>query len=280
MKIKAFVLTLAALFISSCSSNQLTEQTPDQKKADVYYGQGTNELVGKNYMQALTYLIKAKELNPKDSKIRNNLGMAYYFREQPALAIEELKMALSLDGKNTDAHMNLGSIYMAKNRLKEARAEFEKALADLTFANQYRNYYNLAVLALKEGDRKEALEYLGKAVAERDDYCSAHFMLGEMYSEELRYKEALKSFKNASKGTCISEPEPQYQQAMTLLNLNRDAEAKAKFTEIQDKFASTRFSAMAAIQIKKMNNSSNNKEQPLTRSTQTDEPQAVETPNF
>ena len=62
MKIKAFLLTLFVLMISSCSSNQLKDQTPEEKKAEVYYGQGTTELVNKNYPLALTYLLKAKEL--------------------------------------------------------------------------------------------------------------------------------------------------------------------------------------------------------------------------
>lgn len=279
MKIKAFVLTLAVLFITSCSSNQISEPSSEERKAEVYYGQGTSELINKNYTQALTYLIKARDLDPKNSKIRNNLGMAYFFREQPELAIQELKKAVSLDEKNTDASMNLGSIYMSKNQNKEARLQFQKVLADLTFPTQYRNYYNLAVLALREGDRQEAFQFLNKSVGEKEDYCSAHFMLGEMYSEEYKYAEALKSFKNASKGTCVSEPEPHYQQAMTYLNLNRDADAKAKFKEIQDKFATTRFSAMAGIQLKKMNNK---KEQPITRSSQTEEidSKPVETPNF
>lgn len=280
MKLKALVLTLAALLLSSCSSNQLTEQTPEEKKAEVYYGQGTSDLVNENYSQALINLTKAKELSPKDSKIRNNLGMAYYFRNQPALAEAELKESIKLDKKNTDARLNLGSLYMSKNRFKDAREQFDLVAADLTFANHFRNYYNLAVLSLKEGDRKSAFEFLEKSVAEREDYCAAHFMLGELHSEEYRYKQALTAFRNSSKGTCVSEPAPHYQQAITLLNLNRSSEAKAKFLEVQEKFSSTKFATLAGIQIKKLNNTN---DQPTTRSTQTErifDSESVETPNF
>ncbi len=280
MEIKAFLITLLVLSISSCSSNQLKDQTPEEKKAEVYYGQGTTELVRKNYAQALGYLTKAKELNSKDSKIRNNLGMAYYFRDQHDLAEQELKAAISLDSKNSDAHLNLGSMYMEKNRLKDARIQFEYALSDLTFPNQYRNFYNLGILSLKEGDRREAFEYLAKSIKEKLDYCPAHYKLGEMYSEEFRYKQALDAFKEAGKGTCISDPAPQYQQAMMLVNLNRTTEAKRKFQEVMEKFSSTRFGTMAGIQIKKLNN---NDDTPTTRATQTEvirQTQSVETPNF
>lgn len=279
MKTKAFVLTLAALFISSCSSNQLKDQTPDEKKAEVYYGQGTSELVNKNYGQALSYLTKAKELNPKDSKIRNNLGMAYFFRDQVALAEKELKESISLDKTNSDARLNLGSLYMSKERLKDARAEFETVANDLTFQNQFRNYYNLAILSLKEGDRREAFEYLTKSLKEKEDYCPAHFKLGELYSEEYRYKDALASFKESGNGTCVNEPAPIYQQGITLLNMNKPSEAKKKFVEVQERFSATRFASMAGIQIKKINNIN---EQQSTRASQTEviKTNSVETPNF
>lgn len=280
MEIKAFLMALLVLAISSCSSNQLKDQTPEEKKAEVYYGQGTNELVKKNYAQALTYLLRSKELNPNDTKTRNNLGMAYYFREQIELAEQELKAAIKLDEKNTDAHLNLGSIYMEKNRLKEARIQFEYALKDLTFPNQYRNYYNLGLLSLKEGDRREAFDYLAKSVKEKLDYCPAHYKLGEMYAEEFRYKQAYDAFKESGKGTCVSDPAPQYQQAMALLNLNRTTEAKRKFQEVMEKFSSTRFGTLASIQIKKINN---NDDTPTTRANQTEvirSNQSAETPNF
>lgn len=280
MEIKTLLMALLVLTLSSCSSNQLKEQTPEEKKADVYYGQGTNELIKKNYVQALAYLTKARELNPKDSKTRNNLGMAYYFRDQHDLAIQEIKTAISLDDKNSDAHLNLGSIYMEKNRLQDARIQFEYALKDLTFPNQYRNYYNLGILSLKEGDRAQAFDYLAKSIKEKLDYCPSHFKLGEMYAEEFRYKQALDAFKESGKGTCVSDPAPHYQQAMALLNLNRTTEAKRKFEEVMEKFSSTRYGTMAGIQIKKINT---NDDTPTTRATQTEvikQSQSVETPNF
>ena len=280
MKIKAFLLTLFVLIISSCSSNQLKDQTPEEKKAEVYYGQGTTELVNKNYPQALTYLIKAKELDPKDSKIRNNLGMAYYFREQYALAEQELKSAISLDSKNTDAHLNLGSLYMEKNRLKDARVQFEHVLEDLTFRSLFRNYYNLGILSLKEGDRASAFDYLAKSIKENLDYCPAHYKLGEMYAEELRYKQAINAFRESGKGTCVSDPAPIFQQGLMHANLNNTTEAKNKFQEVIAKFPSTRFGTMASIELKKLNLNDNT---PTIRASQTEvikQTQSVETPNF
>jgi Tfp pilus assembly protein PilF len=279
MKNTLFLLSLISFLSVSCSSSQNRDQTIEEKKAEVYYNQGTNELVNKNYQRALTSLLQAKELNPKESKIRNNLGMAYYFREQFALAEEELKTAIKLDEKNSDARLNLGSLYMTKNRLKEARVQFEKVTTDLTFPNQYRTYYNLAILSLAEGDRRQAFVQLEKSIKEKDDYCTAHYKLGELYSEEYRFKQALDSFREAGKGTCVNEPSPLYQQALALLNLNRTGEAKKKFQEVMEKFSSSRFSTLASVQLKKINNN----EQPTVEARETEvirESQEAESPNF
>lgn len=278
---------LAAIFLVctvSCSTNptnDLAEKTVAEKKSEIYYGQGTNELVRKNYSQALINLLKAKEFDPKDSQIRNNLGMAYYFREQPELAEKELLKAIDLDKKNSDAKVNLGSIYMEKNRLKEARFQFEQVLQDLTFLNQFRNYYNLAILALKEGDRAEAFEYLFKSIKEKDEYCQAHFKLGELYIEEYKFKQALMSFQESAKGTCVNEPAPHYQQALALMNLNRFEESRNKFKYIMDKFPKSQFNALANIQLRKI--SAQLHEQSTAGNFQTEvikESKTIESPNF
>ncbi|MBC7539454.1 MAG: tetratricopeptide repeat protein [Bacteriovorax sp.] len=272
---------LAAIFLVSCASNEQAERTVEQKKSEIYYGQGTSELVKKNYSQALINLLKAKEYDPNDTQIRNNLGMAYYFREQPELAEKELLKAIDIDKKNSDARVNLGSIYMEKNRLKEARVQYEIVLQDLTYINQFRNYYNLAILALKEGDRAEGFEFLFKSIKEKDEYCQAHFKLGELYFEEFKFKQALMSFQESSKGTCVTEPAPHYQQALALMNLNRFEESRIKLKEIMEKFSKTRFNALAGIQLKKI--SAELHEQSASGNFQTEvikESKTIESPNF
>lgn len=276
-------ILLSTVMLASCASNpELAEKTVEQKKAEIYYSQGTNDLVRKNYSQALVNLLKAKEFDPKDSLIRNNLGMAYYFREQPELAEKELKAAIDLDKKNTDAKANLGTMYMEQNRIREARVLFDQAAQDLTYPNQFRNYYNLAMLALKEGDRGEAYEFLFKSLKEKDDYCQAHFKLGELYTEEYKFKQALESFRESSKGTCVSEPAPHFQQALTLMNLSRFEEARSKLKMIIEKFPKTKFVTLANQQLRKLSNDI--REQTAnSRSFQTEvikESKTIESPNF
>jgi Tfp pilus assembly protein PilF len=275
-------ILFSAVMLASCASNEVAEKSVEQKKSEIYYVQGTSDLVKKNYSQALVNLLKAKDFDPNDSLIRNNLGMAYYFREQPELAEKELLKAIDLDKKNSDAKANLGTIYLEKNKLKEARSLYEQVAQDLTYSNQYRNFYNLGVLALKVGDRGEAYEFFFKSLKEKEDYCPAHFKLGELYTEEYKFKQALESFREASKGTCVNEPAPHYQQALSLINLSRFEEARSKFKEIVEKFPKTRFVTLANQQLKRISNEI--REQAASnKSTQTEiikESKTIESPNF
>lgn len=280
MKFSALLSVGALFFFSSCASTE-KNKSPEERKADVYYGQGTSDLVNKDYNQALINLTEAKKLNPKDSQTRNNLGMAYYFKKQYKQAEEELKEAIDLNGKNSEARLNLGVLYMEKNDFKNARTQFEKVLEDITFNNQYRNYYNLALLSLKEGDRQAAFDNLDKSLKEKDDYCPSHFKLGELYSEEYKFQKALKEFKESGKGTCVSLPAPIYHQGLTLLSLNKPAEANLKFKEVMDRFPGTKFSTLANTQLKK--SADMQEQQQVSKGYQTEstkESNSVETPSF
>ena len=239
--------------MAACASGP-KEPTVEDKKADLFYEQGTNELVKKNYIEAINNLVKAKEFSPKNSKIRNNLGMSYYFKNQKELALIEIKEAIALDDKNSDAKINLATIYLENKRTKEARKLYEEVLKNITFESQFRTYYNLAQVDLAEGDRNGAFENLKKSLIEKEDYCNAHYAMGELYAEEYKFKEALASFKEASKGLCLNEAAPIYQQGVTLLNLDKKTEAKRKFEQVIEKFPKSKFKAMAINQIKQMEN--------------------------
>jgi Tfp pilus assembly protein PilF len=259
------------LQFSSCGTNQTKDPTPEERKAQIYFSQGTNNLILKDYKEALTNLLKAKSLQPKDTLIRTNLGMAYFLNGQVALAEAELKDAVSLDDKNGDAKTNLATIYLSKKKHKDARHLYEEVLAILTYPNQFRTYYNLALLDIIEGDRKSAFENLAKSIEEKEDFCLSHFKLGELYSEEYKFNDALASFRKAGKGTCVSEPAPLYSQAVALMNLGKKTEAKNKFAEVISKFPRSEYNKMATNQLKQIEqNPQNNDDNISTNTRQTE----------
>jgi type IV pilus assembly protein PilF len=233
---KKFLLFILIPFIIQCSSNS-TEKSDVQKKSELYYSHGTHYLLQKNYTEALSHLMKADELTPNDSKIKNNLAMAYYFKEQTIKAIDLLNTSLNLDPKNSDARVNLASIYFNLGKNEKAFLEYSKVLEDLIYPHQYRTHFNIALIYLKSARIQEAINHLNLSLKENKDYCPSHYQLGIISKQKKDLKGAKKHFEESTKATCYNLVEAHYQLTQTYLDLKLLDKAKAKLLEIIEKFS-------------------------------------------
>lgn len=246
------LLTLFSLSFYSCSHISPPAK-PIAKKAELYYDYGTKYLVDKNYTKALTNLRKAHELDPTNSKINNNLGMAYFFKKDTKSALLHLKKSVELDEKNSDARNNLASIYFYQKKYKQAYDEYEIILKDLEYTQQYRTSYNLALIDFKFGRNTIGLERLKKAIKENPNYCAAHYQLGS-YSRKINdYDQALTHFSNATKGVCMNNPAPHYQQAKMLLKLGKHEKALYSLTDLINRFPTSKYSILAKRKLRAIN---------------------------
>lgn len=246
------IYLLIFLFIS-CASSDKKEVSPEKKKANIYYNQGTNELIQKNYTTALRHLLEAKALDPNNPQILNNLGMAYYFKKRPELAIRTIKQAIKNDPKNMEARINLGTIYTNIGRYIEAKNQYAIVSENLTYPKQFKTYFNLGVLNLKQGRKSLALNYFQQSLNENENYCPASVQLGNMYFDSKDYKKSLEYYKKASQGVCYNNPDPIYKQAQALIKLKKYGSAKMKLEEILERFSLTEYQELASKQLKALN---------------------------
>ncbi len=249
------IFFLASIFLFSCSS---TQKNPTEEQAELYYQQGTAKLISKNYTEALDHLIKAHQLNEKNTQICNNLGMAYYFKDNFSRAEFYIKKSLDLDPKNSDARNNLASLYFEKGLYDLSKKEYLKIKNDLVYKNQYRTFYNLAHISLKEYKTSEAINYLNLSLKENLDYCPAHFLLGKIMFDQENYQKAYESFRESSMGTCVNDPEPHYEQARSLIKLYRYDNAIDKLEYVISKFPMSKLSTLATQNLKQIKNKYNN----------------------
>lgn len=232
------MLTTSLLFaVISCSSDSAKKM----RQADLYFGAGTQSLMNQDYTDALTNLLKANELNPNHSGILNNLGMAYYFKGERDLAVSTLNKSLKIDAGNSDAKVNLASIYFNDGQYDRAEKVYKNVLKDLTYDKQPRTYYNLGLLELRKKKRNEALSYFKKSVKEDPNYCPSLYQIGLMHFEEKQFSASLKSFKDATMGTCFESPAPHFYQALSLIGLKRFNEARVKLNEVETRFGKSEF---------------------------------------
>ncbi len=250
-KIKAASFLFLLVLMISCSSKKDNIRS---KQAELYFGAGTQGLMDQQYTEALKNLLKANELDPENSQILNNLGMAYYFKDEKETAIETLHKALKIDPKNSDAKINLASILYREGDVTQAEKVYKQVLKDLTYDKQARTLFNLGLLELqKKKNNLAAEDYFKKSLKEDDNYCPASYQLGLIKFNRRQFSSALKNFKDATIGTCYDSPAPHYYQALTLAQLRRFDEARIKYDEIDTRFKNTVFAVKARNKVIELN---------------------------
>lgn len=248
------ILTLG-LAISSCafmSNNKDEERVVKNRQADLYYTEGTRHLLDGSYHEALSHLLKAHDLRPNDSKILNNLGMAFFFRGRSDRAIEHIERAVIADPQNADAKVNLASIFYREKRYDEALRLYYEVLENLVYSHQYRTHYNIAFVHEAMGNMREALKNLELSIQENPNYCPALFKLGNIYFENRRFDQALKYFHEGSRGECHQHAAPLYYKGLTLFRLQRFDEASSTFEDVIQFFPSSEFSSAAQQEMRRV----------------------------
>lgn len=228
---------LLILLLVSCSSNEKKERTPEEKKADLHFDQGTKELVRGEYHSALKNLIISAQHRPSDAKTQNNLGMAYFYRKSPLNAIKHLEIAVKLDPNNQDAKLNLGSVLMESGQYIKAKNQFNEILKSLVYDQQYKTHYNLGILALKQNKLNEAIKNFKMSVEINENYCPSHFKLGKIYTRLNQPKYALKYFETGSSGVCYSLFDSNKEYVLLLIKLNQFTKADLKISDAQERFS-------------------------------------------
>ena len=70
---------------------------------NLYYDAG-------RYTDAIKWYGEALAINPSDVDVSTDLGVSYYYNNQPDLAIKQLEQSLKIDPKHTKSLLNLGVV--------------------------------------------------------------------------------------------------------------------------------------------------------------------------
>lgn len=256
---KVLILSLSIILSACASKTAVKEKSPAEKKAMIYYSEGTRQLVAKEYTKALRNLLEANRYSPNDSQICNNLGMAYYLKGNKERAILYIQKAIEIDPKNTDARINLATIFMNQGRLQLAENQYQMILKDLVYEGQYKTYYNLGILYKKRGKTQKAIQYFKQSLSTSEGYCPSHYELGKIAMNAGAYSKAYQYFKDAGMGVCYKNPEPFYMQATALIKLGRFESAQNVLESIIGRFDKGRYSILARKKLSMIRSMQNNR---------------------
>ncbi len=176
-----------------------------------------------------------------------SMGMVYYRQEKPIEAAGDFRNAMNFNpaeskyGKAIEMvrnkHYSEGHKYFKRKDYTSARAEYEKAVAvDPSFAS---GFYQLALIAKKDGDLKKAENYYRDAVTSDPTHYKSWYGLGTLYSEMGNNTKAIESLKMSISINASYEKsyyilgkvyESQKNTSQAIQNLKKAIEVNKKYT--------------------------------------------------
>lgn len=239
---------VALFFLASCSTGSL-EQSKDEKLGLLYFHSGNEELQSGNTTLALKNLQLANKHLPKNEDVLISLGIAYFRKGDVRAAEASLRKALEMNPENNFARNNLAAIYIETNRLDAAQKEVNIALKDLSFTDQYKVLFNLAVIQEKKGLPLRAEQSLQKSLVENPNFCPGWMKLSELQMRLSKRAEALDSLRSGSNGLCYSNPQTHYQLGLLLQQMNDLTGAQEKFDEVARRFPKSPWAKLATEKL-------------------------------
>ena len=118
----------------------------------------------------------------------NALGIAYARNGRGADALATFARSLAIDPGNAMTFENIGAVHLDAGRLPDARRAFEQAIA--SNADSSQGHAGLAMVAIRQGDRKTAIARWERAVALQPSNFDALYDLSVQLVQDGRPAEA------------------------------------------------------------------------------------------
>lgn len=194
--------------------------------ADSYNNLGVIMASQQDFAGAAGYFSKAKEWQPTLETVDRNMGMAAFYSQQYADAIDPLGQHLQQHGDDFRARAALGlSLFMTQKfaRVVETFKPVE-AQVDLDAGLQYA----YAVSLVKTGNYDDGVRRLKSLESTQANSAELHSLLGQAYSDQKEYATALEEYRK-SLAIDPNQPQTRYLMGIALLRSGSPAEASNEF---------------------------------------------------
>jgi len=137
------------------------------------------------------------EKSPYKSMVHNNLGTAYLSKGRLEEARKSFEISSGLSPSSTDPYINMGHIHSRNKEWDKAKLKYDLALK--LGANRSQVFFNSGLMRLKLNKPEEALPFLLEAIKIKNHRALYHQELGNAFRMLKQYDSALKSYRRVLK---------------------------------------------------------------------------------
>ena len=227
---KFFYLFFICFLLSSCST-----QKKDIQQSDNHHKIAIGLLKNCDRPRALSHLLRAIQLHPKDFIIRNSLAITYYSMKEYQKALLEYKKLLKQKPELTEARVSLARVYIDLNQPDKALQQIKIAEKDITYTDYLKliiykalaNYQKKRYIQARKGFEEALSLRKGKTCFNYMYMGRTEIALGNLDSAEDFLNEAVLTCKK-EKHLCES---PKYEELLDLgrLHVKKRNKKKAKY---------------------------------------------------
>jgi tetratricopeptide (TPR) repeat protein len=180
------------------------------------------------WKDSITLFEHTLQVTGENGRAHLHLGMALYRKGLIREARFQFERAIALEPYLSRSYLHLGLLLVNEGLQNEARFYFEETLRlepDCELAHN-----NLAFILMANGDAKAAMGHFEQAVQLKPDYAEAHYNLGCMLLKDGKNREAIGHFQKALQ----SKPDLAvacHNCGVALTREGRDTEARSYFRE-------------------------------------------------
>lgn len=165
---KLFMMVLMAVLLAGCSGESI-KQTRDREKKSA---QLHTELAGMYYQRnqmaiALSEIDVALKANPNYAPAYDVRGLIHMALHEDKEAEESFMQSLRIDSMDSETHNNYGWFLCQRGRVKESIAQFMAAVKNPLYATPEVAYLNAGLCSEKEEKNQEAEDFLQQALRAR-----------------------------------------------------------------------------------------------------------------
>jgi Tfp pilus assembly protein PilF len=157
----------------------------DDRNKDAWYYLGRAYYTRSRLVEARKAFQTVLDLDPRDVKAENNLGLIFESSSDPGAAIDAYRKAIAWQESSThpseQPYVNLGNLLMEQGQSKEAVTPLETAVGLAPDNGLCR--LKLGTAYLRAGKLEPARHELEKATSLEPENAAAHYQLGRLYKE-------------------------------------------------------------------------------------------------